>query len=155
MHLTNLDESRWFDTNFQKLTKGNQYKKLRIVNSLILIMRLNDPNKDNNQNEVTFLCTIRYLLLRKKSNLKYWWWPGRDKWYTTRYYGTGATKISLQNLILLVSKQNIQINTYMQNSHLTHIHTCLGPKVCSVEQKTFFFTWRSIYKFKMQRWAIS
>ena len=65
MHLTNLDESRWFDTNFQKLIKGNQYKKLRIVNSLILIMRLNDPNKDSNQNEVTFLCTIRYLLLRK------------------------------------------------------------------------------------------
>ena len=65
MNLTNLDESRWFDTNFQKLIKGNQYKKLRIVNTLILIMRLNDPNKDNNQNEVTFLCTIRYLLLRK------------------------------------------------------------------------------------------
>ena len=65
MHLTNLDESSWLDTNFQKLIKGNQYKKLRIVNSLILIMRLNDPNKDNNQNEVTFLCTIRYLPLRK------------------------------------------------------------------------------------------
>ena len=34
-------------------------------NSLILLMRLNDPNKDNNQNEVTFLCTRRYLPLRK------------------------------------------------------------------------------------------
>ena len=66
MHLTIFDESRW--SNF-KCPKVGFKKPMREIadtaNSLILLMRLDDPNKDNNQNEVAFLRTRRYLPLRK------------------------------------------------------------------------------------------